>query len=88
MRVNYPKRGSKPRLSQITTTRQYKMSKTEKLDKAYTEASQALRDGGIAMTKLLDLYKSGELPFIDFLEFMDAMDSTVQAKTIQGIKHD
>ena len=64
------------------------MNNAEQLDKAYTEASQALRDGGIAMTKLLDLYKDGELPFIDFLEFMDAMNSTVQAKTIQGIKHD
>jgi len=57
-------------------------------DKAYTEASQALRDGGIAITKILDLYKGGELPFIDFLEFMDAMKSTIQAKTIQGIKHE
>lgn len=63
-------------------------NKTEQLDKAYTEASQALTDSGRAMTKLLDLYKDGELPFIDFMEFMDAMRSTVQAKTIQGIKHD
>ncbi len=63
-------------------------NKTEQqLDKAYTEASQALRDGGIAMTKILDLYKSGELPFIDFLEFMGAMKSTGQAKLIQGVKH-
>jgi len=57
-------------------------------DKVYTEASQALRDGGIAMTKLLNLYKNGELPFISFLQFMDSMRSTVQAKTIEGIKHD
>jgi hypothetical protein len=60
----------------------------EQLDKVYEEASQALRDGGIAMTKLLDLYKGGELPFIDFMQFMDAMKSTVQAKLIEGIKHD
>ena len=57
-------------------------------DKVYTEASQALRDGGIAMTKLLDLYKNEQLPFIDFMQFMDAMKSTVQAKLIEGIKHD
>jgi hypothetical protein len=64
------------------------MKNAEELDKVYSDASQALRDGGIAMTKLLDLYKNEELPFIDFLEFMDAMKSTVQAKLIQGIKHE
>ena len=63
-------------------------NKPEELEKVHAEASQALRDGGIAITKLLDLYKTGQLPFISFLEFMDAMKSTVQAKTIQGIKHD
>lgn len=57
-------------------------------DKVYTEASQALRDSGIAMSKLLDLYKTGQLPFISFLGFMDGIKSTVEAKTIEGIKHD
>jgi hypothetical protein len=54
----------------------------------YEVASQALTDSGKAMNTLLDLYKDGQLPFTAFLEFMDAMKSTVQAKTIQGIKHD
>ena len=62
------------------------MTNAEQLDKAYTEASQALTDGGKAVNRLLDLYKDGELPFRDFLEFMDAMKSTVQAKLIEGIK--
>jgi hypothetical protein len=57
-------------------------------DKAYTEASQALRDSGIAMSKLLDLYKTGRIPMVSFLGFMDGIKSTAQAKTIQGIKHE
>lgn len=64
------------------------MSNKTELDKAATEASQALRDGGIAMNTLLDLYKDGKLPFIDFMQFMSAMKSTVHAKLIEAIKHD
>ena len=61
---------------------------TNKQDKAYAEASQALTDGGIAMTKLLNLYKNEELPLVSFMQYMDSMKSTVQAKLIEGIKHE
>lgn len=65
-------------------------NKTEQLEleKAHTEASQALRDSGKAMNRLLDLVINKQLPLITFLEFMDGIESTAQAKIIEAIKHD
>ena len=62
--------------------------KTLTQEQILEEASQALTDGGRAMTKLVDLYKTGQLPFIDFMQYMDSMKSTVQARLIEGIKHE
>ena len=54
----------------------------------YEVASQALTDSGRAMSRLLDLYKDGQLPLVSFMQYIDSIKSTAQAKLIEGIKHD
>ena len=60
-------------------------NKTEKLDKAYTQATVALGEGCIAMDRLVALVTSKQLPKEDFLTFMGAI-SHRHAKLLEGVK--
>tara|TARA_R100000951_G_scaffold116404_1_gene128058 strand:+ start:286 stop:519 length:234 start_codon:yes stop_codon:yes gene_type:complete len=56
-------------------------------EQIFEQASKALDDGAKAINTLRDLTVSGELPLIDYMEFMTALNETWQIRLKEGIKN-
>jgi hypothetical protein len=55
-------------------------------EQIFEQASKALDKGAEAINTLRDLTVSGELPLIDYMEFMDALNDTWQVRFNEVIK--
>ena len=56
-------------------------------EQIFEQASKALDKGVEAINTLRDLTVSGELPLIDYMEFMTALNETWQIRLKEGIKN-
>lgn len=55
-------------------------------EKIFEQASRALNDGAKAINTLRDLAINGDLPLIDYMEFMSALHDTWQIRLKEGLK--